>query len=123
MFLHPQVRGRWPLGRIAAVYPGKDGQVRTVDLALPQHSGGREYLRLSDRLLRRDVSSVALLLPAEQEPPSAPAEDEGPLEEEPSQLSSAGRSSASPHPSPAPGEQLTTGATPTAGGGEPVQHQ
>ncbi len=64
VFLHPQARGRWPLGRIGAVFPGKDGQVRTVDVILPQCREGREYFRLSDKVLRRDVSSVALLLPA-----------------------------------------------------------
>ncbi len=69
-FLHPTCRGRWPLARITEVYPGKDGRVRSVELLLPQWEERREYLRLPSRHYRRDVSSVVLLLPAEEAAPT-----------------------------------------------------
>ena len=71
-FLHPTCRGRWPLARVKETYPGKDGRVRSILVTLPQIAPGREYQRLRDRELRRDVSSVVLLLPAEEEGPAPP---------------------------------------------------
>ncbi len=67
-FLHPTDRGRWPLGRISQVWPGKDGQVRYIEVALPQWTEEQPYQRLPDKLFKRDVGAVALLLPAEQTP-------------------------------------------------------
>ncbi len=63
-FLHPTDRGRWPMSRITQVWPGKDGQVRYVEVTLPQWDARLPYARLPDRKFRRDVGSVALLLPA-----------------------------------------------------------
>ena len=95
-FYLPSASNRWPLGRVAAVFPGKDGKVRTVEIeASPSSaysqwdalaepiSGGSDKRKLAaarsrpisarsdnspagaapTRLFRRDVGSVALLLP------------------------------------------------------------
>ncbi len=64
-FLHPEERGRWPLAVVERTLPGRDGKVRLVEIRLPQVGGrGREYLRHPNKLFRRDVGAVALLLPA-----------------------------------------------------------
>ncbi len=54
----------WPLGRISAVFPGKDGRIRTVEVAVPGTAsdgggGGR------NKQFRRDVGAIVLLLPQE----------------------------------------------------------
>ncbi len=67
-FMHPTDRGRWPLSRISATWPGQDGRVRYVEVTLPQLAPGRPYHRLPDKKFRRDVGAVALLLPAAETP-------------------------------------------------------
>ena len=47
-------RGRWPLGRVVAVYPGKDGVVRVVDVQV----NGKVYRRSVHRLVPLDVTPV-----------------------------------------------------------------
>ena len=47
-------RGRWPLGRVVAVYPGKDGVVRVVDMQV----NGKVYRRSVHRLVPLDVTPV-----------------------------------------------------------------
>ncbi len=57
-FFMPSASPSWQLARIERVFPGQDKRVRTVELRVP----GQAHL---GRNLRRDVGSVALLLPAE----------------------------------------------------------
>ncbi len=64
-FLLPSSAKLWPLGRVAEVFPGPDGRVRTVEITLPPLRAGEEFRRF-----RRDVGEVALLLPAHQSAPS-----------------------------------------------------
>ena len=61
VFLHPVQRARWPLARVQEVFPGPDGKVRTLLLAVPA-----AHLQKEKKTFKRDVSSVALLLPAEE---------------------------------------------------------
>ncbi len=56
-YFHPTQNKRWPLATIEAIFPGKDGVVRTIRL---RDAKGREYLR--------DARKVALLLPADVMP-------------------------------------------------------
>ncbi len=60
VFLHPVQRARWPLARVVEVHPGSDGRVRTLVLAVP----GAYLQKDKTQYFKRDVSSVALLLPA-----------------------------------------------------------
>ncbi len=62
-FLLPSSSKMWPLGRISQVFPGLDGHVRTVEVTVPplDRNSGHAF-----RKFRRDVGSVALLLPAHQ---------------------------------------------------------
>ena len=58
---------KWPLARVAQVFPGRDGRVRVVRLRLPetggeQRRGGGEE-EGEGRWLKRDVGDVALILP------------------------------------------------------------
>ena len=62
VFLHPVQRARWPLARVVEVFPGADGLVRTLLLAVPAAHLQKEQIQQ----FKRDVSSVALLLPAEE---------------------------------------------------------
>ena len=62
VFLLPSSSKLWPLAVVTRTFPGRDGRVRTVEVSLPPHQMGGE-----PRHFRRDVGSVALLLPAQQE--------------------------------------------------------
>ena len=39
-------RGKWPMGRIKSLYPGKDGHVRVVKVTI----GNKEFVRPISRL-------------------------------------------------------------------------
>ena len=39
-------RGRWPLGRILEVYPGKDGHIRSVKLQVGEKQYSRPIVKL-----------------------------------------------------------------------------
>ncbi len=69
VFFMPSANKMWPLARITRTFPGPDGRVRTVELLLPQIKSGNDYSRHPDKLFRRDVGSVALLLPLEAQQP------------------------------------------------------
>ncbi|XP_065178471.1 uncharacterized protein LOC135809125 [Sycon ciliatum] len=58
-------RTQWPLGRVVATYPGKDGKVRVVDVKVK----GKVYKRSVHRLVPLDVepSAVKVTLPASAE--------------------------------------------------------
>ncbi len=62
-FYLPSSPQGWQLARIERVFPGPDGRVRTVELRLPTSGLAAAG---EGRLLRRDVGSIALLLPATQ---------------------------------------------------------
>jgi hypothetical protein len=47
------VRGKWTIGRVTKVYPGKDKRVRNVTVI----TSGREYSRL--------ITKIAVIHPAE----------------------------------------------------------
>ncbi len=64
VFLSEKERGVWPLARVAAVHPGPDGVVRTIELVIPQLADEHPYRKLGEKRFKRDVSSVSLLLPA-----------------------------------------------------------
>ena len=59
----PSSSSGWQMGRVERTFPGPDKRVRTVEIRLPSSYS----TNLADRLLRRDVGSVALLLPAEDD--------------------------------------------------------
>ncbi len=70
VFFLPSSTRKWPLARVQEVYPGKDGRVRTLLLKVPQLRGeSKDYHRSEDKLFKRDVGDVALILPADSEPP------------------------------------------------------
>ncbi len=58
-FFCPSSPARWPLAKVDEVFPGRDGQVRTVRLWCPKSATRPE------RYFTRDVGSIALLLPEE----------------------------------------------------------
>lgn len=64
VFLNEKERGSWPLARVAAVHPGPDGVVRTIELVIPQLAPGDSYKKMGEKRFKRDVSSVSLLLEA-----------------------------------------------------------
>ena len=49
-------RGRWPLGRVVTVFPGRDGVIRVVEVSVR----GKVYKRAVRRLIPLDVEPVAL---------------------------------------------------------------
>ena len=53
--LEEKYRGKWPLGRIVDVHATRDGFVRAVDVMV------------NDRVLKRDVQKVVVILRAEEE--------------------------------------------------------
>ena len=54
LFLEPGTpRGKWPLARILQVYPGKDGNVRVVDILVR----GKTYRRPINVLVPLEVDS------------------------------------------------------------------
>lgn len=59
-FLLPTSASRWPLARVAQIFPGKDGRVRTLLLKRPNPNGEPKLLEY-----RRDVKDVAVLLRAD----------------------------------------------------------
>ena len=61
-FYLPSAPNGWLLAQISKTFPGPDGRVRTVQLRLPHERN----LAGEAHMLKRDVGSVALLLPAEQ---------------------------------------------------------
>ena len=50
---HNQMRGKWTLGRIVQVFPGKDSYVRNVEV------------KTQKGLLSRPITKIAVLLPVE----------------------------------------------------------
>ncbi len=64
VFLSEKERGRWPLARIVEVFPGPDGVVRTLELEMSRSGTCKEDQK---KRFKRDITSVALLLPATEE--------------------------------------------------------
>ena len=54
------VRGLWKLGKVAATYPGRDGLVRDVEVAMVKPDGSKS-------VVSRPVQRLALLLPVEEQ--------------------------------------------------------
>ncbi len=66
MFFLPTHARKWPLARIVKTFPGSDGRVRTVQVALRGvDDTTEEYRALPPKFFIRDVGEVALILPAE----------------------------------------------------------
>ena len=54
------VRGLWKLGKVEATYPGRDGLVRDVEVAMVKPDGSKS-------VVSRPVQRLALLLPVEEQ--------------------------------------------------------
>ena len=62
------VRGDWRLARVNEVYPDNNGIVRNVEVAVSINTNGSaKYKPSSCNLLKRHVSNLLVLVPAESE--------------------------------------------------------
>ena len=57
-----QIRGSWKLGRVSEVYPGKDGNVRNVDVKHKLNVDSQNFT-----IVRRAVQRLVVVLPAEEQ--------------------------------------------------------
>ncbi len=76
-FFLPSNAKKWPLAIVSAVYPGRDGRVRTIQIKLPgrrENEKKDKYEPLPPKFYVRDVGEVAVLLPAEPAVDSAAGE-------------------------------------------------
>ncbi len=64
--LLPSGERAWPLGRVLQVFPGPDGQVRTVEIRVAAAPHEDLKNKRNPLVVKRDVRQVVLLLPAEK---------------------------------------------------------
>ncbi len=70
VFFHPTSARKWPLAKVSRVFPGLDGRVRTVEVAVPDVVGQhQQYLEKRQKFYIRDVKAIAPLLPADASTP------------------------------------------------------
>ncbi len=63
--LLPSGERRWPLAKVLRCFPGPDGAVRTVEIAISA-SPTEKLVGRSPLVVRRDIRQLVLLLPADQ---------------------------------------------------------
>ena len=57
-----QIRGCWKLGKVSDVYPGKDGNVRNVDVQYKVNINSPDF-----NMVRRAVQRLVVILPVEEQ--------------------------------------------------------
>ena len=60
------MRGEWRLAKVTCTYPDRNNRVRNVELLVkPKQGGGVNYVPTPPIYLKRHVSNVVLLVPAD----------------------------------------------------------
>ena len=57
-----QIRGTWNLGKVSEVYPGKDGDVRNVDVKYKLNNNSHDFTTV-----RRAIQRLVVILPVEEQ--------------------------------------------------------
>ena len=57
-----QIRGTWNLGKVSEVYPGKDSEVRNVDVKYKLNNNSHDFTTV-----RRAIQRLVVILPVEEQ--------------------------------------------------------